>query len=70
MATTRNKSQGNANMQSDQIRKALPFWRRDFFTVAVVVMYVALACGGAEAWSVLSHEADAFAAVSQNVRGH
>jgi len=56
-------------MLSQQRRKTTPFWKQDILVTALVVTYLALACGVAQVWTVLSHQADAFAAESRTLHG-
>ncbi|HTT46800.1 MAG TPA: hypothetical protein VMG39_02245 [Pseudolabrys sp.] len=56
-------------MLSQQRRKTTPFWTQDILVTALVVTYLALACGVAQVWTVLSHQADAFAAESRTLHG-
>ena len=42
-------------------RRETPFWKQDVLVIFAVALYLALALGVVQIWSILSHQGDAFA---------
>jgi hypothetical protein len=48
-------------MQPKRLRNKPAWWKQDLFVALAVAIYLALGFGAVQIWSVLSHQADAFA---------
>ena len=48
-------------IQAKQRRRETAFWKQDVLVILAIALYLALAFGVVQIWSILSHQGDAFA---------
>jgi len=48
-------------IRANRRRRETPFWKQDVVVIFAVALYLALAFGVVQIWSILSHQGDAFA---------
>ena len=48
-------------LRAHRRRKETSFWKQDVLVILAVALYLVLALGVVQIWSILSHQGDAFA---------